>query len=181
MFADSVPRIAVIGTTGCGKTTVARVLAQGLNVPHVELDALRWDPNWTEAPDDIFRERISEALKADAWVAEGNYSIARDIIWPRANTVVWLDYPLRVVMWRLFWRSLRRSVTKEELWNGNREQFRTQFLSRDSLFLWALKTYWRLRRQFPLLFEKPEHTHLRVVHLSSPRATKRWLANVVAS
>ena len=123
--------------------------------------------------------RISQALNADAWVADGNYSIARDIIWPRANTVVWLDYPLRVVMWRLLWRSFRRSVTKEELWSGNREQFRTQFLSRKSLFLWALKTHWRLRRQFPVLFEKPEHTHLRVVHLSSPRATKRWLSSLM--
>ena len=181
MFAGGVPRIAVIGTTGSGKTVLARELAQRLGVSHVELDALRWDPNWTEAPNDIFRKRISQALKADAWVADGNYSIARDIVWSQANTLVWLDYPLRVIMWRLFWRSLRRSVTKEELWNGNRERFRIQFLSRDSLLLWALKTYWRLRRQFPLLFEMPEHTHLRVVHLSSPRATKRWLANVVAS
>ena len=179
MFADSVPRIVVLGTTGSGKTTVARALAQGLTIPHVELDAFRFDPNWTEVPNDIFRERISQALKADAWVVDGNYSIARDLIWPRANTVVWLDYPLRVIMRRLLWRTLRRSVSKEELWNGNRERFRTQFLSRDSLILWALKTYRRLRRQFPLLFEKPEHTHLRVVHLSSPRATKRWLSSLI--
>ena len=109
-------------------------------------------------------------------MVDGNYSRARDLVWPGATALVWLDYPLRVMVWRLFWRTLRRSVSREELWNGNRERLRTSFFSRDSLFVWALKTYWRHRREYPGLFTEPEHAHLTVVRLRSPRATRRWLS-----
>ena len=172
-------RIAVIGTTGSGKTTMAQRLSQRLGLPHVELDALHWGPNWTEAPVEVFRQRTAEALSGDAWAVDGNYRDVRDIVWGRADTVVWLDYSLWVIMARLLWRTLRRIVTREELWGGNREHFRAQFLSRDSLFLWALQTYWRRRREFPILLNQPEQAHLAVVHLRSPRATRAWLAGLV--
>ena len=76
-------RIVVVGTTGSGKTTVARKLSRRLGIPHVELDALHWEPKWTPAATDVFRQRVAEALKGDAWVVDGNYSKARDLIWPR--------------------------------------------------------------------------------------------------
>ena len=177
-FKVSRRRIVVLGTTGSGKTTVAKRLSQVLGLPHLELDALRWDPNWTEAPDELFRERVSRASAGDSWIADGNYRMVRDLLWPRATTAVWLDYPFRIMMARLFLRTVRRSITKEELWNGNRESFRTQFLSGDSLFLWALKTYWRNRRKFRVLFKSSEYSHLAVVHLRSPRSTHEWLSNI---
>src|SRR5687768_1581665 len=123
-------RINVTGTTGSGKTTMARNLALKLGVPHVELDALHWDPNWTEASNEVFRERTSTALSCDEWVVDGNYSAVRDIVWSRANLIVWLDYSLPVILAQLWRRSMRRLLSQEELWNGNRESFRTLFLSR---------------------------------------------------
>ena len=102
-------RIVVVGTSGSGKTFLARNLSQLLGVPHVEFDAYRHGPNWTETPDDIFREQLAEALQGERWVADGNYSVTRDVVWPRATTLVWLDYPMRIVLWRLFWRVFRRS------------------------------------------------------------------------
>jgi hypothetical protein len=99
-------------------------------------------------------------------------------VWHRADTVVWLDYALPVVLGRLLWRTLRRIITQEELWHGNRERFLTQFSSRDSLLLWALRTYPRRRREYPILFEEPEYVHLAVVHLGSPRAARAWLAGL---
>src|SRR5205809_1832315 len=87
-------RVVVVGTTGSGKTTLAGRLAQRLGVPHVELDALHWEANWVEAGDEVFRERAARALTGSAWVVDGNYSKVRDIVWGRADMVVWLDYPL---------------------------------------------------------------------------------------
>ena len=171
-------RIAVVGTTGSGKTTLAHRLAQRLGVPHVELDALHWGPGWTPARPDIFRERAAQALCGDAWVVDGNYSKVRDIVWSRADTVVWLDYALPVVMGRLVWRTFRRIVTREELWSGNRERLWAQLFTSDSILLWALRTYWRRRREYPVLFRQPEYAHLTVVHLRSPRTARAWLSSL---
>ena len=171
-------RIAVVGTTGSGKTTMARRIAQRLALKHVELDALHWGPDWTPAPIELFRERTAQALDGDAWVVDGNYGKVRDIVWSRADTVVWLDYPLLVILGRLVWRTLRRIITREELWQGNRERFVAQFASRDSLFLWALRTYPRRRREYPALLQRPEHVRLTVVHLRSPGDARDWLASL---
>ena len=107
-------RFAVVGTTGSGKTTVARRISERLSVPHVELDALHWGPDWTPAPLQVFRERTVRALDGDAWVSDGNYGKVRDIVWRRADTVVWLDYALVVILGRLTWRTLRRIFTQED-------------------------------------------------------------------
>ena len=171
-------RIVVVGTSGSGKTTLAAELARRLGLVHVELDALFWDPDWTQAPRDAFRQRVSDALAQSGWVADGNYGPARDITWTRADTVVWLDYPLWVNLVRLLRRTVPRVVLRQQLYGGNRERFKDQFLSRESLFLHALRTHGEKRRQYPTLFASPEYRHLRVVHLRSPRATREWLASL---
>ena len=171
-------RIAVVGTSGSGKTTLARRLAGRLGVPHVELDALHWGPGWTPADTDVFAERTAQALSGPFWVTDGNYSKVRHVVWSRAETLVWLDYSLRVILARGVWRTVRRVVTREELWNQNREEFAASFLSRDSIILWILKTYRRRRREYPVLFAKPEYAHLRVVHLRSPREAEHWLQSL---
>jgi len=170
-------RIAVVGTTGSGKTTMARRLAQRLGCPHVELDALHWEPDWTPAPLELFRQRTAQGLSGETWTVDGNYSKVRDIVLDRADTLVWLDYPLLVILWRLLRRTTRRVVTREELWNSNRENWRNQ-LSRDSLFLFALRTYRRRRRTYSATLVNPAYAHLIFVHLRSPRAAEEWLANV---
>ncbi len=188
MQADSFPsqpftgrRIVVIGSTCSGKTTLAAQLAQLLGVCHVELDALNWQPNWIQSPPEVFRACVADALSANAWVVDGNYSKARDIVWGRADTIIWLDYALPVILARLTKRTLRRVITRQELWNGNRETLRGALLSRDSLFMWALKTYRRRRKETPIWFAKPEYWHLTIIHLRSPRATERWLAQIEVS
>lgn len=169
-------RVAVVGTTGSGKTAVARQLAQALNVPHVELDALYWGPNWTEPPVEVFRARVARALSGEAWVADGNYSKVRDIVWRQADTLVWLDVPLWLVLWHLVRRTMQRIVRQERLWSGNRERLRTGVFSRNSLFVWALRTYWRRRRDYTALPRQPEYAHLILVRLRSPGQTQAWLA-----
>jgi len=168
-------RISVVGTTGSGKTTLARQVAQHFQIPHIELDALHWEPNWTASPPQVFRDRVTEALSGDCWVVDGNYSAVRNIVWSRAETVVFLDYSFWLIMGRLLRRTLRRSLKQEELWNGNREDIRKSFFSQESIVLWMLHTYQRNRKKYPLLFQQREYAHLSVGHLQSPKMAEEWL------
>lgn len=168
-------RINVVGTTGTGKTTVASAIAARLGLKHIELDRLFWRPNWRQTPDDEFLPMVDEATRGDRWVLDGNYSRTRPIVWPRADTVVWLDYRFPRVFGQLFWRTIRRAITKEPMWDGCVENLRVAFFSRESILIWCLKTYWRRRRNYPELFSRPEHGHLRVIRLRGPREAADWL------
>ncbi len=170
-------RIAVVGATGSGKTTLARNIAQRLGYRHIETDALHWEPNWQEAHIDVLRARVAQALTNDGWVINGNYSKVRDIVWGRADTLVWIDYPLSIIFWRLGWRTLKRIVTREKLWGTNQESWRAAF-GRDSLFLWVLQSRPRHRRDYPILLQQSEYAHLKLVRLRSPRETEQWLRGI---
>ena len=169
-------RVVVCGETSAGKTTFSRALAERLQVPVIELDALFWGPGWAPTPRDEFRERVSMVAAGDAWVIDGNYSSARDLVWPRADTIVWLDPPFRVLLWRLFLRTNRRILTREELWNGNRERVDNAYFSRDSLYVWLFHAHGRHQREWPLALG--QHPHLQVVRFRSSSDAARWLARV---
>lgn len=171
-------RVVVVGTSGSGKTTLARQLASILDITAVELDALHWEANWTPASPSVLRERVDAALRGESWVVDGNYSKLRDLTWGRADTVVWLDYSLRVVMTRVIRRTFTRAFRKVELWNGNRERLSNAVFSKDSILLWALQTHGRNRREYARLIGQDEYAHLNVVRLSSPGATRLWLESV---
>ena len=169
-------RIVVLGSSGSGKTVLARELAARRGVPHVELDALRFAEDCAEVPDEVFIERIAAFTEGDAWVVDGNYSrTAHNPRWDRAQTVVWLDYAFLVCGWRLLRRTVLRSARREELWQGNRETFRRSFASSESILLWFLRTF-RRRRQYEAAMADPANAHLTFVRLRSPRAAARWLA-----
>lgn len=170
-------RVVVIGTTSSGKSTLAKQLADLFALEFIELDALFWEPNWKEAETPVFRERVDRVVQAQGWVAAGNYSKVRDILWSRADAVIWLDYPFHIVFWRLLTRTLHRSITREELWNGNRENFANQLKlwSEDSLIHWFFKSYWRRKREIPILLANPEFQHLTSLHFQHPHQTEKWI------
>jgi adenylate kinase family enzyme len=170
-------RVNVVGTSGSGKTTYGAALARRLGVPHVELDALSWEANWVSVAPAVLRERVVRAVAADEWVVDGNYSATRDLVWGRADTVVWLDFPFALVMWRVIARTLRRSLRGDVLWSGNRESVRLA-LSRDSIILWARTTFHRRRRDYPRLFR--EHPGVRFVRLRSPTQARRFLEAIAS-
>jgi len=173
-------RINVIGTSCSGKTTLARKLATSLGLPYVELDALFWAPRWTPVPPEVFRARLADALAGDRWVADGGYAAVRDITWSRADTVVWLDYPLRTVLARWARRTVRRIRSGEEFWpgTGNRESLRNA-LRRDGLLWWILTTHRRRRRTMRAAMR--DRRDLRWVRLRSPAEADRWLASIQSS
>ncbi len=176
---DTLPykRLVVIGTTSSGKSTLAQQIAEKFELDFIELDALSWEPNWKMADIEVFRKRVETATISPAWVAAGNYRSVRDLVWPKAEAVIWLDYPFHIVFWRLLTRTIRRAVTRELLWGTNREMFwmHLKLWSQDSLFHWLFKTYWRRKRETPLLLSFPEHEHLELIHFKHPREAEEWL------
>jgi adenylate kinase family enzyme len=171
-------RISVVGTSGSGKTTFAGKLSKILRIPHVELDSLNWEANWTPATRDVFRSRVHEAVGRDCWVIDGNYgNDAQDLVWERADTVVWLNYSYPVTIYRVVSRTLRRLVTREKCCNGNRESLRLA-LSRDSIVLWALRTYHRRRAEYPARLATMEQRGAQIIKLHSPREADRWLSRI---
>ena len=174
-------RIVVVGVSGAGKTTLAQHLALCLNVPHVELDALFWVANWTPVSSEIFRERVAQALCGDHWVTDGNFSQVRDLTWGRATTVIWLDYGVRTMLMRLMHRTFRRIFTHEELWNGNRETFHQGFFTRESIIVWALKTYKEKRRRYLAAQVDPAYAYLEIIRLRTPHETQVWLSRLAIS
>lgn len=173
-------RIVVVGTSGSGKTTLAAQLAALRGCQHIELDAIHWQPNWRQTPHDEFQVKLAGALVGDCWVVDGNYGKGRAALWSRADTLIWLDYPLWLVLWRLLRRTVWRVMTREELWNGNRENLRAIF-SQDSIFLWAIQTHSRRRREYTDLPYRPEYAHLTTIRLRSPRQANRWLRAIPAT
>ena len=168
-------RIAVVGPTGSGKTTLARRLAEMKGVRHIELDALHWGAGWTPCPREEFRERVSMETAGEAWVVDGSYGAVRDIVWTRADTLVWLDYPLRITLPRIVRRTARRVAAGTELWNGNKESFRLALFDRDSLVVYAIRTHKRRKRDYIHALGEGRYSHLQIVRLRSPGALRRWL------
>jgi adenylate kinase family enzyme len=165
-------RIAVVGGSGSGKTTVAQRLAELHDLPYVELDALHWGPNWTPCPRDEFRARVESAISGDAWVVDGGYyGMLGDLVLERADLVVWLDLPLRVTLPRLWSRTRCRRREQTELWGGNRETWRDVLFSRDSLFVYTLRTHLGKRRRYAQRLARYE-----MVRLRTAREIEAWLA-----
>ncbi len=169
-------RISVVGTTGSGKTTLALEISKRLELPFIELDALYWDENWTGVSDPVFRDRVIEAINADRWVIDGNYSRVRPLVWKRADTVIYLDYSFWRTFWQLLTRTIHRSIQQEALWHGNRENLWKSLFSKDLIILWMLQTYGRRRKQYAALIRQPENAHLCIVQLKTPSMKDEWLS-----
>lgn len=174
-------RIAIYGPSGSGKSTLSRELAQSLQLPLLELDAVfHAHPNWVDLSREEFREQVSAFLNAHpgGWVIEGNYSFVRDLILPQAETAIWLDLPFPTVYRRLACRTISRSFTHSALWNGNKETLSQTFFSRHSMLIWGVKAWGSHRRQMEtsLFAESPT---ARVYHLRTPGQVQFLRANAV--
>lgn len=173
-------RVSIVGNSGAGKSTLGRAAAHRLGVPYIELDRLCHQPGWTELPDDEFRARVGEVVVGDGWVIDGNYrSHIGDLVLGAADTVVWLDLPKRTVRARIVRRTLRRVLTRQELWNGNREPF-TNLYKRDpheNIIVWSWTQHDRYveRYEREMAETAASRPDLAWVRLRSPREATAWL------
>jgi adenylate kinase family enzyme len=162
-------RVSVVGAPGSGKTTLGVQLAASIDVPFVELDALFHQAGWQDLTPAEFRSRVTEATAGDAWVVDGNYQVVLDLVWDRADTVLWLDLPRRVVMYRVVLRTIRRALTREELWNGNREPL-ANFYRWDpeyNVMRWSWVKYPHYLERYSRAMAQPPRPDLRFMRLAS--------------
>ena len=174
-------RIAVVGTSGSGKTYVAEALAAKLDITYIGNDAIIWRPGWQETPHEDRVVEIDAATSADAWTFDGNLTPGNPddrIVMERCDTIVWLDLPRWQVWSQVVRRTLVRIVSREELWHGNRESLWMLF-SRESIVWWSVKTYSRRRREYAALFNDPSFANRTRIRLRSRGEVDGWLASVM--
>lgn len=178
-------RISVVGSSGSGKTTVARSVAQWLRVPHLELDSVYHQANWTPLPAADFQSRVATFAQQPGWVIDGNYHEqgVLDLVWRHADTVVWLDPPKSLVLWQVVYRSLLRGITGAELWNGNRERL-NQLLRpdpQDNVVLWAFTRFDGMREHYTARMADPRWSHLEFWRLTTRAERRAFLARIRAA
>jgi adenylate kinase family enzyme len=170
-----VSKVAVIASaSGNGKTTLGREIAQRLRVPFIEMDALVHGPGWVEIPSDELRAQVEPIVASAGWVIDGAYrGKLGDLVLDAADIIIWLDLSMHVWLPRLIRRTVRRVRGREELWNGNKETIRGALWGRDALFVVAVRSHFRRRREYP---EALAEWH--VVRLRKPGEVDRFLRDL---
>ncbi|GAB2690948.1 adenylate kinase family enzyme [Microbacterium marinum] len=171
-------RVVIAGTTGVGKSTLARRLADVWTLEYTELDSLFHGPDWTVRPE--FLSEVRRIAEGDRWVSEWNYfsSGGGQILGEGADLAIWLDLPRRIARARLLRRTLRRRIRREQLWNGNIEPpLSTVFRDPSHILRWEMRTHATWKTRMPVVAAEYE---LPVVHLRNPREVDQWLAGPAA-
>jgi len=178
--SETFARVNVVGASGSGKSTFAKQLAVGLGLPMIEMDALFWNPNWSEPSDAVFFERVRSALARPRWVLDGNYDRTVPIKWQHVTAVIWLDYSLPRTLLQGLRRALFRAWTRAELWpgTGNRESFRITFFSKKSILLWALRSHGKLRTRYGERMTDPAFARIAFYRLRSPAEARAFLSGL---
>ncbi len=175
-------RVVVIGSSSSGKTTTGRRLGEILGFPRLELDSVYHQPGWTPVDDVEFTRIVGEFASQDRWVVDGNYTShgTREAVWPHADTIVWLDLPRSVIMRRVVQRTIRRAITREVLWNGNREPW-TNLYSLDpekNIIVWSWTHFDHVRAKYETCMTDGTWSHAEVHRLRTRSEVENFLASV---
>lgn len=170
-------RINVVGTSGSGKSTFSRRLAEKLNYPYIEIDKLNWGPNWTPTHEPELRAKLEDALSDECWVLDGNYPHTIPVKWREVEVVVWLNYPFHTTVWRAFVRAVKRAYTKEELWEGtgNVESFQTTFFSKESPLWWTITSYGKVNNLMQRCMSDARFAHIAFLRLRNNTEAEMFL------
>lgn len=171
-------RIVIVGSSCSGKTTAAKSVAEALGLKHIEIDDIFWKSGWVESTYGDLFPKIEKAVSDDQWVVDGNYGRLRQVIWPRATEVIWLDYPLRIILTRFLCRSISRHFSKDLLWGKCKESLRSSIFSKNSLLVWILTQYKKLNSQYETGMQDPQYNHIKFQRFFHPRQFDQFLTEL---
>jgi len=173
--------INIIGTTGSGKSTLARQLAQKQQLQYIELDNLLWLDDWQESTNEALFLKLKNAMKnaATGWVIDGLYTRTTPMMMEKVDTVIWLDYAFHINLYRLTKRTFGRVISRKKLWedSNNRESLKLM-LSKESIFIWLIKSYPKNRKKYLALMQNPDYQHIRFIRLTTPAQTRRFIKHL---
>jgi adenylate kinase family enzyme len=159
-------RVLVIGPCGSGKSTLARELAPLLRLPLTHMDQLGWQAGWIETEKAELNARLAAVVAQDEWLIEGNYGSTLAPRLARADTVIYLDFPIRLCLWRLIRRiASNRGRSRPDMPEGCPERF-------DAAFFWYVMT-WNVGPG-PRTEAKLAGYTGTLVRLTSPRMLADW-------
>lgn len=161
------------GVTGSGKTTLARRLSEVTGLPWTESDAETWLPGWQQRPLTEQRERIAALCARDRWILDSGYATWLDVVLPRVDLIVGLDYPRRLSLARLLRRTATRVVVRRPVCGGNTETCRQTF-SRESIVVWHVRTFGSKRARLDAWEADPSAPP--VLRFRRPRDLERWIS-----
>lgn len=169
-------RVLLYGVTGSGKSTAATRLGERLALPvHLADEEIGWLPGWVQREVGEQRAIAASVAAGEGWVLDTAYGAFLDVVLPRAQVVVALDYPRWLSLGRLVRRTAHRWITRTPVCNGNVETLR-QALSRDSILVWHFRSYQRKTRR--IREWESGGDGIPVLRLTRPRQLDRLLASL---
>lgn len=173
-------KVIVVGLSGAGKTTLANQLSAALNIRAIELDSIYHQADWKPLDREVFIDKVNEITAQKEWILCGNFFTALGKkLWKKADTIIWCDYPLPLVLWRLIRRTFYRGITKQELWNGNKESLLTNFFTKNSVILLTLRSWKKHKKRYGDIFDNhPDISNATFVRLRSKKDTEKFLLTV---
>lgn len=167
-----VKRILIVGTSGAGKSTVAKKVAAQMSLDYYASDDFYWQHDWEPAPVDQVNRLLDAILVKPSWVLDGNFEDRWQDVWNRADQIVWLDYSLPRVLWQVASRNLGWFLSRRLVWSGNRMTLHRAI----SGIRHSLRSHGRKRRAYPQYIAQLRHD--RVVRLSSRQQTDAWVSSL---
>ncbi|PCJ60968.1 MAG: adenylate kinase [Planctomycetota bacterium] len=173
-------RVNVVGTSGSGKSTFSKKLSEVLSLKYIDMDALFWEKNWTQASDQEFIRKIAECIQDDSWILDGNYSKTISLKWEKVDTIIWIDFSFIRTMYQSINRAISRIISNKELWEGtgNKESIKMTFFSKDSILLWTLNTFKSNRKKYEGIMMNQKYAHINFIRLTSPKMCEKFLIDL---
>lgn len=166
-------RIAIIGSPGAGKSTFARQLGDITGIEVFHLDRLFWKPGWVETPRQAWEELQRRLVERPIWIIDGNYGATMDIRIQAADTVIFLDFPRRVCLWRVAKRIFRfRGRTRPDMGEGCPDKIDMEFLR----YIWRFRK--REQDRIERRLDEAKETGKQVIWLKTRSEVREYLASL---